>query len=83
MTFFGIPVGDWSGSASQDFQEIEAIDLNNDRDLDLVAYRDDDLVSNSAFGDGDWNGGGEFNSSDLILAFQAGHYEEAAQPAAK
>ncbi len=36
---------------------------------------------NSTFAEGDWNGDHEFDSGDLVLAFQQGTYESGAQPA--
>ena len=36
---------------------------------------EDAIPRNSTFAEGDWNGDGEFDSNDLILAFQAGNYE--------
>ena len=31
---------------------------------------EDNLVGNSTWAEGDWNGDGEFDSADLVLAFQ-------------
>ena len=39
-----------------------------------VGQFDDKTAQNSTFETGDWNGDREFDSSDLVLAFQAGHY---------
>jgi hypothetical protein len=39
---------------------------------------EDTIVSNSSYEDGDWNGDGEFDSADSVLAFQAGHYNQVA-----
>ena len=44
-------------------------------------YEDDEPL-NSTWAEGDWNGDGEFGSSDLIVAFQAG-YDEPPPAAAK
>ncbi len=35
---------------------------------------EDDLVGNSTWFSGDWNGDGEFDSSDFVLAFNAGQF---------
>ena len=35
---------------------------------------EDGVDRNSTFDEGDWNGDGEFDSSDLLLAFKAGTY---------
>ncbi|MEZ6115113.1 MAG: hypothetical protein R3C28_00850 [Pirellulaceae bacterium] len=43
---------------------------------------EDSLVRNSNWSDGDWNGDGEFTSSDLVLAFAAGGYETSATSSA-
>ena len=34
---------------------------------------------NSTWADGDWDGDGDFTSSDMVLAFQAGGYTTAAR----
>ena len=39
-----------------------------------VGEYEDDLANNSRFDEGDWNGDGEFDSADLVAAFQAGTY---------
>ena len=36
---------------------------------------EDGVPGNSTFQEGDWNGDGEFDSQDLVLAFQMGLYE--------
>ncbi|MCA9200264.1 MAG: PEP-CTERM sorting domain-containing protein, partial [Planctomycetales bacterium] len=36
---------------------------------------------NSTWGTGDWNGDGEFDTSDMVLAFQDGGYELGPRPA--
>jgi hypothetical protein len=36
---------------------------------------DDGIPGNSTFAEGDWNGDGVFDSSDLVLVFQLGTYE--------
>jgi hypothetical protein len=33
------------------------------------------VLGNATYGDGDWNCDGDFTSSDLVLAMQAGAYE--------
>jgi len=38
----------------------------------LMEY-EDDLVGNSTWEEGDWNADGEFDTSDLVLAFQSGN----------
>lgn len=35
---------------------------------------EDRITGNSTFEDGDWNGDGEFDSADLVLAFQRGDF---------
>ncbi len=40
---------------------------------------EDDVVGNSTFAEGDWNGDGEFDSGDIVLAFQTGNYLAAAR----
>jgi hypothetical protein len=35
---------------------------------------EDGIAQNSTWEEGDWNGDGEFDSADLVLAFQAGAY---------
>ena len=41
---------------------------------------EDGIPNNATFDEGDWNQGGDFDSSDMVLAFQAGHYERELQP---
>jgi hypothetical protein len=36
---------------------------------------EDDVANNSTWGTGDWNGDGDFDTGDLVLAFQDGGYE--------
>ena len=38
---------------------------------------EDDVDGNSTFEEGDWNGDGDFNTTDLVFAFQLGDYEPA------
>lgn len=38
-------------------------------------HYDDDLVANSGWEHGDWNGDREFSSGDLVVAFQDGGFE--------
>jgi hypothetical protein len=38
-------------------------------------------LENSSWFTGDWNGDYEFNSTDMVLAFQEGSYEQGPQPA--
>ena len=33
------------------------------------------MIANSTFAEGDWNQDGDFDSSDLVFAFQTGLYE--------
>ena len=35
---------------------------------------EDDIVGNSTWEEGDWNGDGDFSTGDLVAAFQIGHY---------
>ena len=47
-------------------------------DLVLVfqqAEYEDDIAGNSGWEEGDWNGDGDLDSSDLIAAFQHGLFE--------
>jgi hypothetical protein len=44
---------------------------------------EDGVPQNSTFEEGDWNGDQEFDSGDLVLAFQDGMYVPAARPAAR
>ncbi|MCA9169715.1 MAG: hypothetical protein KDB23_18705 [Planctomycetales bacterium] len=37
---------------------------------------EDDVVSNSTWGEGDWNADGDFTTRDMVLAFQDGGYEQ-------
>ncbi|MCA9149937.1 MAG: hypothetical protein KDA92_11580, partial [Planctomycetales bacterium] len=37
---------------------------------------EDEIAENSTWADGDWNGDGEFGSSDFVLAFTSGGYEQ-------
>ena len=45
---------------------------------------EDHVAMNSSWAEGDWNGDGDFNSSDLVAVFVAGGYEQGprAEPAA-
>ncbi len=36
---------------------------------------EDNIPLNSGWADGDWDGDGEFGTSDLILALQSGNYD--------
>lgn len=57
-------------------------DVNADRvftSKELIAIfqageYDDEVEDNSTFDEGDWNGDGEFDSADLMLAMQQGSY---------
>ncbi len=40
-----------------------------------LGHYEDDIAMNSGWGDRDWNGEGEFDTSDLVFAFQDGGYE--------
>lgn len=47
---------------------------------DLVAimaagHYEDDLIQDSSWEQGDWNGDGDFTSQDLVFAFQLGSYQ--------
>lgn len=58
-------------------------DVNEDRVFDsadlLAVFQageyEDQLVGNSSFNEGDWDGDGEFDSNDIILAWTNGHYK--------
>ena len=39
-----------------------------------AAELEDEFAHNSTFDEGDWNGDGEFDTADLVAAFQAGSY---------
>jgi hypothetical protein len=45
-----------------------------------VGEYEDAIAGNSTWSDGDWTNDNEFDSSDLVAAFQDGHYVEAASP---
>ena len=50
----------------------------NSDDLILVSQRgeyEDDIDNNSTFEDGDWNGDGEFTTTDIVFAFIYGAYQ--------
>ncbi len=50
----------------------------NSADLIVLFQRgefEDDVLGNSAWGDGDWNCDGDFTTADLVMAMQAGKYE--------
>ncbi|MCA9218656.1 MAG: hypothetical protein KDB27_36555, partial [Planctomycetales bacterium] len=44
-----------------------------------VAEYEDDIQGNSTWADGDWDGDGDFGTSDLVLAFQDAGFVQAAQ----
>jgi hypothetical protein len=52
--------------------------------IDVLAagQYEDDMSGNSRWATGDWNCDGEFNTSDILLAFQKGGYSSAATAAA-
>ena len=41
---------------------------------------EDTIAGNSTWATGDWNGDGDFNSSDFVAAFAAGGYEMGKRP---
>ena len=41
---------------------------------------ENDVVGDSTWGDGDWNCDGEFTTSDLVFALQAGGFQAEARP---
>lgn len=43
---------------------------------------EDELAGNSPWGTGDWNGDGEFDTSDLLIAFQGGRLRSRSAPGA-
>ena len=43
-----------------------------------VGQYEDHLNGNSNFDEGDWNGDGDFDSSDLVTEFQANMYQSGA-----
>ncbi len=73
----------WSAPARYEFDVRLAGDANHDGVFDTadllhvfqVGEYDDLLVGNSTWEDGEWNGGGEFTSKDLVLAFQLNQFE--------
>lgn len=42
---------------------------------------EDDIVGNSGWADGDWNGNGDFGSEDFVVAFGDGGFEQGARTA--
>ena len=44
-----------------------------------VGEYEDGIDNNSTFAEGDWNGDGDFDSGDLVAAFQAGTFLRAAR----
>jgi hypothetical protein len=42
-----------------------------------VGEYEDTIAGNSIWSDGDWTNDNEFDSSDLVAAFQTGKYEQA------
>ncbi|MFC1758541.1 dockerin type I domain-containing protein [Planctomycetota bacterium] len=87
---FGSSAGSWSAVVPSPGRAEYAADLNGDnrvdaRDIDLVAaairnqdlafdLNEDDTANNSSWETGDWNGDGEFDTSDFVFAFQTGMY---------
>ena len=39
---------------------------------------EDDIPNNASYEEGDWDGDGDFTSSDLVFVFQAGTYQDEA-----
>ena len=57
----------------------------NSRDLVLIFQAgefEDDVIGNSTWATGDWDGNSDFNSGDFVVAFQAGGYEVGQRAAA-
>ena len=55
----------------------------NSQDLTHVfaaGQYEDSIATNSTWSTGDWNGDGEFDSGDFVLAFQEGGYEQGPRP---
>lgn len=50
--------------------------------VSILGEYEDAIEGNSDWFEGDWNGDGDFTTSDYVVAFQAGFYSAAAQPAA-
>ena len=48
----------------------------------MIGEFEDGIPNNSTFREGDWDGDGDFTTSDFIFALQAGNYLRAAQPIA-
>ena len=46
----------------------------------IAGEYEDDVPGNSTFEEGDWNGDGDFDSSDFVAAFRAGTYVAVARP---
>ena len=42
---------------------------------------EDDIPGNSTWEEGDWDGNGDFDSADFVMAFQTGLYEVKSQAA--
>ncbi len=50
--------------------------------VSIIGEYEDALEDNSDWYEGDWDGDGDFTTSDYVVAFQAGFYSAAATPAA-
>ena len=46
-----------------------------DTEFDSAQQYEDAIAGNSSWATGDWNGDGDFDSSDFVAAFTAGGYE--------
>ena len=57
----------------------ESLDID-DATITAVFAADMDSDGNTTYDEGDWNQDGDFDTSDLVLAFQVGHFETAAKP---
>jgi hypothetical protein len=46
----------------------------------VVGEYEDHLLGNSTWSSGDWNGDGDFTTSDMVLTFVDGGYEQGSRP---
>jgi hypothetical protein len=61
----------------KDIADVVGTPVNGQPDVtdDDPAHYEDHVEGNATWSEEDWNGDGNFNSSDLVFAFQQGSYE--------
>ena len=74
-------VFDVLGTTYGDADVDDAFDSQDFVDIFQMGEYNDDIPGNSTWEEGDWNGDGDFNELDIMLAFAYGGYEDSAQPA--